>query len=109
VWLWAIQPALNARNSPRAVAEAAGSATPRGATIGLFRNDPLIGPLQYYGGRRVHPLEDAEEVTRFFAQGGRVLVVEDEDLALLGDESSFRVLARERIRQRLMLVIGPAS
>jgi 4-amino-4-deoxy-L-arabinose transferase-like glycosyltransferase len=109
VWLWAIQPALNARNSPRAVAEAAGRATPRGATIGLFRHDPLIGPLQYYGGRRVHPLEDAEQVTRFFAQGGRVLVVEDEDLALLGDESSFRVLARERIRQRLMLVIGPAS
>jgi 4-amino-4-deoxy-L-arabinose transferase-like glycosyltransferase len=108
-WIAWVKPALNERNSPRAVAEAAGSATPHGGTIGLFRHDPLIGPLQYYGGRRVHPLENAEEVTRFFAQGGRALVVEDEDLGALGDASRFPVLARERIRQRRMLVLGPPS
>jgi 4-amino-4-deoxy-L-arabinose transferase-like glycosyltransferase len=108
-WLWAIQPALNARNSPRALAEAAARATPQGLAIGLFRHDPLIGPLQYYGGRRVSPLDDADDVARFFAQGGRVLVVEDEDLAALGEAACFPVLGRERIRQRRMLVIGPQS
>lgn len=106
-WIAWIKPALNERNSPRALAEAAASATPEGRAIGLFRHDPLIGPLSYYGGRRVSPLEDAEDVTRFFAQGGRALVAEDEDLDALGDASHFPVLARERIRQRLMLMIGP--
>jgi hypothetical protein len=54
-------------------------------------------------------LDDAEDVTQFFAQGGYVLVIEDGDLALLGGESRFQVLARERIRQRRMLVLGPPS
>jgi 4-amino-4-deoxy-L-arabinose transferase len=108
-WLWVVQPALDARNSPRAVAEAAGGATPDGAAIGVFRHEPLIGPLRYYGRRRVAPLEQPEEVAHFFAQGGRALVIEDEDLALLGDAARFRVLARERIRQRVVLVVGPAS
>jgi 4-amino-4-deoxy-L-arabinose transferase-like glycosyltransferase len=108
-WLWALKPALNGRNSPRAVAEAAARATPHDGAIGLFRHDPLIGPLRYYGERRVHPLEDAEDVTRFFARGGRALVIEDEDLTLLGGESRFPVLARERVRQRRLLVLGPPS
>jgi 4-amino-4-deoxy-L-arabinose transferase-like glycosyltransferase len=108
-WIACIKPALNERNSPRALAEAAARATPEDGAIGLFRHDPLIGPLSYYGGRRVSPLDDAEDVTRFFAQDGRVLVVEDEDLAALGDAARFPVLARERIRQRRMLVLGPPS
>jgi 4-amino-4-deoxy-L-arabinose transferase-like glycosyltransferase len=109
VWLWVVQPALDARNSPRAVAEAAAGATPVESAIGLFRHEPLIGPLRYYGRRPVRPLDDAEEVRRFFAQGGRAVVVEDEDLAALADGARHPVLARERIRQRRMLVIGPPS
>jgi hypothetical protein len=36
-------------------------------------------------------------------------VIEDEDLTLLGGESRFPVLARERVRQRRLLVLGPPS
>jgi hypothetical protein len=48
-------------------------------------------------------------VSRFFTQGGRALVVEEEDVKALGDELRFPVLARERVRQRRMLVLGPPS
>jgi hypothetical protein len=44
-------------------------------------------------------------VSRFLAQGGCALVVEDE-AALAGGA---RYSVRERIRQRRMLVLGPPS
>lgn len=106
-WVWGIQPALNERNSPRVVAEIAGAATPHDAAIALFRNHSLVGPLRYYGGRRVHFMERAEDVDHFFAQGGSALVIDEKRIADLGDEWSFRVIGRDRIRQRQMLVLGP--
>jgi 4-amino-4-deoxy-L-arabinose transferase-like glycosyltransferase len=73
------------------------------------RNDPLVGPLRYYGGRRVHSLENAEDVDRFFAQGGSALVIDEKRMADLGEERSFRILGGDTIRQRRMLVLGPGE
>ena len=108
-WLWIGMPALNARNSPRALAEAARIATPEQAAIGLVGNPSLTGSLRYYGDRRVDPLDDTADIERFFAQGGHAVVIENTDLETLGDGSRFRVLARESVRSRRLLVVGPRS
>jgi 4-amino-4-deoxy-L-arabinose transferase-like glycosyltransferase len=108
-WLLGVQPALNRRNSPRAVAEIAGQATPDHARIGLFRHASLVGPLQYYGGRRVLLLEEPDDVGRFFADGGTALVIDEAQMSLLGDAWDFRVLGRERVRQRRILVLAPSD
>jgi hypothetical protein len=66
-----------------------------------------VGALRYYGGRRVDSLDQPQDVTNFFAQGGSALVIDEEKISHLGEAWSFRVIGRDRIRQRSMLVLGP--
>src|SRR5690606_9701749 len=69
-------PARDPHKSPRAVAEAAAALTPRDVAIGLVGDRALVGGLVYYGGRRVVRLDDRDEIARFFAEGGRAVVVQ---------------------------------
>ena len=100
-------PALNERNSQRAVAEIAKAATPAGAALAVYRNDTLAAAVGYYAGRPVRELREAGEVAAFFAEGGGAIVVEDEHLAELGGTPPLREVGRGRSRQRRLHVMAP--
>ena len=102
-----LYPALNARNSQRAVAEIAKATTPPGAALAVYRNDTLAAAVGYYAGRPVRELREAGEVAAFFAEGGAAVVLEDEHLAELGGTPPLRELGRGRSRQRRLHVMAP--
>lgn len=104
-----LYPALNARNSQRAVAEIAQAGTPAGAALAVYRNDTLAAAVGYYAGRPVRELRDAREVAAFFAEGGGAVVIEDEHLEELGRTPPLRELGRGRSRQRRLHVMAPSD
>jgi 4-amino-4-deoxy-L-arabinose transferase-like glycosyltransferase len=104
-----LYPALNARNSQRAVAELAAAATPRGSTIGVYGNDTLAGAVAYYAHRPVRELHEASELAPFLAAGGGAVVLEDADLAALAQAPPLREVGRAESRQRLFHVLAPAG
>jgi 4-amino-4-deoxy-L-arabinose transferase-like glycosyltransferase len=102
-------PALDPRNSARAVAELAAAATPAGAPIGVYRSESLSGAIAYYGRRPARILLEPADVAEFTAAGGRAIVVEDDDLERLHEVRAIRPLGEGRSRQRKLLVVTPVE
>lgn len=102
-------PRLDPEKSPRPVADAAAALTPPEQPIGLAGKRTLLGGLAYYGRREVVYLEDETEVGRFFAAGGRALVVPEKDLRRFVGPLPGRVHTRSRHGRRALVVVGPAS
>jgi 4-amino-4-deoxy-L-arabinose transferase-like glycosyltransferase len=102
-----LYPALDARNSQRAIAELASAATPDGGAISVYGNDTLAAAVAYYAGRPVRELRAARQAAAFFAEGGAAIVIEDEHLAELGRTPPLREVGQGRSRQRRFLVMVP--
>ena len=100
-------PALQPLQSLRPTALAARELTPPGGRIGLLGSDPMVGGLNYYGERRVSVLRDAAEVERFFAAGGRALVLKGKKLDRLG--VPVEVVHRAHSGRRELLVVTPRT
>ena len=99
-------PALDGEKSPRAVARAAAELTRPGESIGVTRST-LVGALAYYGQRRVTALETPEEIARFRASGGRVIVTEARNLDRLEAVLPVEVRFRARHGRRALVVVTP--
>jgi hypothetical protein len=67
----------------------------------------LVGGLNYYGGRRVEVLRTPEDVERFFAGGGRALVLKRKKLERLS--SPVEIVHTTRSGKRELLVVTPAA
>jgi 4-amino-4-deoxy-L-arabinose transferase-like glycosyltransferase len=102
-------PARDPEKSPRAIAEAAAALTPEGGAIGLVGDRALTGGLAYYGGRRVAPLASPDEVARFFADGGRAVVVQARKLDRVSAAGPVAIAFRAREGRRELVVVTPHS
>lgn len=100
-------PARDPEKSPRAIAEAAAALTPPDGAIGLVGDRPLVGGLAYYGGRRVAWLDSSEEIARFFADGGRAVVVQARKLDRVAAVAPVDVVFRARAGRRALVVATP--
>ena len=100
-------PALEPMQSYRPAALAAREITPPGQRIGLLGSRSLVGGLAYYGERRVTPLETPAEVERFFAAGGRALVLKGKKLD--GLPVPVEVVERVHSGRRELLVVTPRT
>jgi hypothetical protein len=100
-------PARDPEKSPRAIAEAAAALTPPGGAIGLVGDRALTGGLVYYGGRRVEELDRPEEIARFFADGGRAVVVQARKLERVSSVVPVEVAFRAREGRRQLVVATP--
>ena len=104
-----LHPALDARNSLRAVAVAAAAVSPLGAPIGVYRNDTVAAGVGYYARRPARELREARDVAAFRAAGGRAIVVEDDHLPALRRLLPVRELDTGRMRQRRLHVVTAAD
>jgi 4-amino-4-deoxy-L-arabinose transferase-like glycosyltransferase len=100
-------PARDPEKSPRAVAEAAAALTPEGGAIGLVGDRALTGGIAYYGARRVAFLDSAPEIERFFAGGGRAVVVQARKLERVAAVAPVDVAFRAREGRRQLVVATP--
>jgi hypothetical protein len=97
-------PALEPLQTLRPTAVAAREHTPPGERIGLLGSDSMVGGLNYYGERRVTVLQTPGEVERFFAEGGRALVLKRKKL----DRLTVPVeVVHRRAPGRELLVVTP--
>ncbi len=101
-----VLPALDALKSPRPIAEAAARLAPPGAPVATARAS-LVGALRYYADRRVRSVETGRDLARFFAEGGRVLVIPARDLGLATRLLPVEVHATLRDGPRRLLVVTP--
>ncbi|MEB2344273.1 MAG: glycosyltransferase family 39 protein [Deltaproteobacteria bacterium] len=102
-------PARDPEKSPRSLAEAAAALTPEEGAIGLVGDRALTGGLAYYGRRRVAPLESPEEIARFFASGGRAVVVQARKLDRVEAAAPVAIAFRAREGRRQLVVATPRS
>jgi 4-amino-4-deoxy-L-arabinose transferase-like glycosyltransferase len=100
-------PALEPTQTLRPTAEAAGRLTPAGERIGVVGSRAMVGALNYYGGRRVDVLRTPEDVERFFAEGGRALVLKRRKLERL--TTPVEVMHTARSGRRALLVVTPST
>ncbi len=100
-------PALEPATTLRPTAVAAAEQTPPGGRIGLLGSRSMAGGLVYYGERRVTELRSPEEVARFFAEGGRALVLKGKKLERLG--VPVEIVHRARSGKRELLVVTPRT
>jgi len=100
-----LYPALDPGRSPRPIAEAAAAATPPGEPIGLVGDRAMLGGLAYYGGRRVAWLDSEADLRRFFADGGRTVVVKARKLERVTAVAPVEERARLRAGRRAVLVV----
>ncbi len=114
--VWAVElalfaglfPARNPEKSPRPLAEAAARLVGPGEPVGLLQNRALTGGLVYYGGHRVANLAGPKSVARFFAEGGRAVVMRESSLERVRERVPVEVRFRVRGGHRAMLVVTPA-
>jgi 4-amino-4-deoxy-L-arabinose transferase-like glycosyltransferase len=102
-----LYPALEPVTSFRPTALAAAEHTPPDGRIGLLGSRSMVGGLAYYGGRKVAELRTPEDVERFFAQGGRAVVLKAKKLERL--ETPVEVVHRARAGRRELLVVIPRT
>ncbi len=100
-------PALEPIQTVRPTAVAAGQQTPPGQRIGLLGNRSMVGALDYYGGRKVAQLRTSEDVERFFAEGGRALVLKGKKLDRL--TVPVEIVHEARSGDRKLLVVTPRT
>jgi hypothetical protein len=101
-------PRQNAERSIRPAATAAAELAPPGTPIGLHRNGALIGGVAYYARRPVEEIGSEKGLRRFFAAGGRVVVVEAEHLRELEAVAPAQIAFRQTLGGDEMLVVVPA-
>jgi len=68
-------PHLQAEKSPRPIAIAAARHTPEGERLGVFDLSPIEGAIPYYGGPSVAALRTTDDLRRFLAEGGHVMLL----------------------------------
>ena len=100
-----LMPAIEPGTTLRPTALAAAERTAPGGRIGLLGDSPMIGPLVYYGERRVALLRRPADVERFFAEGGRALVLNRKKLERL--TTPVDIVHRTRSGPRELLVVTP--
>ncbi len=100
-------PALEPITTLRPTAQAAAALTPEAGRIGLLGSRSMVGGIAYYGERRVAELRTPEDVDRFFAAGGRAVVLKAKKLDRLG--ASVEVVHRARSGERALVVVTPDS
>jgi 4-amino-4-deoxy-L-arabinose transferase-like glycosyltransferase len=100
-------PALEPTQTLRPTAEAAGRLTPEGERIGVLGSRAMVGALNYYGARRVEVLRTPDDVERFFAVGGRALVLKRKKLERLA--TPVEIVHSTRSGRRELLVVTPAA
>lgn len=72
-----VLPALDPRQSPRAVADAVVALAQPGERVGLYHAADIANGVTYYGGVAVEAFRGEEKLAAFLARGGGVLVMED--------------------------------
>jgi 4-amino-4-deoxy-L-arabinose transferase-like glycosyltransferase len=102
-------PGRNGEQSIRPAATAAAELAPAGTPIGLHRNGALIGGVAYYAGRPVEEIGSEKGLRRFFAAGGRVVVVEAEHLRDLEAVAPTKIAFRQTLSGDEMLVVVAAG
>lgn len=102
-----VYPARDPDKSPRAIAEAAAQLTPPDRAIGLVGDAQMAGGLAYYGARRIALLRGADDVSRFFANGGRAVVVAEKKRERVDAAAPVSVHFRAREGRRAVLVLTP--
>jgi 4-amino-4-deoxy-L-arabinose transferase-like glycosyltransferase len=100
-------PALEPIQTVRPTAVAAGQHTPPGQRIGLLGSRSMVGALAYYGERRVAQLRTAEDVERFFAEGGGAVVLKGKKLERL--TMPVEIVHTARSGDRALLVVTPRT
>ena len=74
-------PALDPENSPRPIVDAVLALADPGEPIGLYRGADIADSTAYYGRRSVSALHAPENLEAYVADGGRIVVCEEEWLA----------------------------
>jgi 4-amino-4-deoxy-L-arabinose transferase-like glycosyltransferase len=100
-------PALEPTQTLRPTAEAAGRLTPEGERIGVLGSRAMVGGLNYYGGRQVEVLRTPEDVDRFFAGGGRALVLKRKKLERV--TTPVEIVHTTRSGKRELIVVTPSA
>lgn len=105
-----IFPAVNEHKSVRSPALRAAEMAGEGEPIGLLRSDPMVGGLAYYSGQRIVALKTVDDIRKFFASGGKVVVLKSDKLAELTAASglNFEVRAKMPYETRSILIVAPA-
>jgi len=101
-------PRQNGEQSIRPAATAAAGLAAPGSPIGLHRNGALIGGVAYYTGHPVAEIVSRKGLRRFFASGGRAVVLEADRLAELQSVVEAEVVFRQTVGGNEMLVVVPA-
>ena len=100
-----LYPALEPTTTLRPTARAAAERTAPDGRIGLLGSRAMVGGLAYYGERRIEELRTPEDVERFFASGGRALVLKRKKLERL--HMPLEVVHRARSGSRELIVVTP--
>ena len=76
-----VLPAVDAENSPRALVDASVAIAHPGEPIGLYRGSDIADSTAYYGRQPVSGFHEPEKLEAFLADGGRIVICEEERLA----------------------------
>jgi 4-amino-4-deoxy-L-arabinose transferase-like glycosyltransferase len=101
-----VYPGYDPEKSPRPVATLAAGLTSPGEAVGIFDDEGLAGGILYYGNRPVEILPRPNDVSRFFDEGGRFVVLERWKLPWLEPVGEFTVHATTRREQRELAVVS---
>ncbi len=97
-------PVLDAENSPRPVAETSAALARPGESIGLYRANDIANAVTYYEDRPTRMLDDPSDLAAFLESGGRVIVLEEEQLANVESVTPLVVRGRFRVRGETWLI-----
>ena len=103
--LFSLFPAIDQEKSYRPIAEVVADLTPHDASIGIYRRKSISGAIEYYSERRAVPLENPTELTKFYTDGGRVLIAPMREEVLLQNETHLQIIDRLYEGKRTLLVI----
>ena len=101
-----VYPSFDAEKSPRPIAILAAQLTQPDETVGIFDDEGLAGAILYYGKRDVEVLPRPRHVERFFADGGRYVILERWKLPWLDSVGNFRVHATTRREKRQLAIVS---
>jgi 4-amino-4-deoxy-L-arabinose transferase-like glycosyltransferase len=101
-------PALDAERSPRAMARTAAALAGPGGRVGVTRTS-LVGALLYYGGNPVAEVKKRDQIERFLAEGGRVLVTQQFMIPVIEGFAPVEVHLRPQIGYSRLVVVTPVA
>ena len=100
-----VLPGLDAARSPRPIAEAVARLAGAHERVGLYRAADIANAVTYYGERPVEAFLGPEQLARFVAGGGRVLVVEAERLPEVEQVAAVAIRGRFEVRDETWIVL----